>query len=62
MNKTVFQTLVLTITFSFNNIFYILSNLDGKILFWTTSGIFKYKGLKKISLNSIKMNLMKFLI
>nr|YP_009295179.1 ribosomal protein S11 [Dasya binghamiae]AOH77191.1 ribosomal protein S11 [Dasya binghamiae] len=51
------NTYFIYILFTFNNIFYILLDLRGSILLWTSSGRNKIKGLKKITLNSIKMNL-----
>lgn len=51
------QTYLLYILFTFNNIFYIILDLNGNLLIWTSSGRSKIKGLKKITLNSIKLSL-----
>nr|YP_011017716.1 ribosomal protein S11 [Griffithsia okiensis]WQF69539.1 ribosomal protein S11 [Griffithsia okiensis] len=57
MKKT---NLILSILFTYNNIFFIMSNLQGKILNWSSLGFNKTKGLKKITKNSIKSNLIYY--
>lgn len=57
MLKKIENIYYIHILFTFNNIFYILLDLNGNILLWTSSGRNKIKGLKKITLNSIKTNL-----
>jgi len=48
---------LLYIIFTLNNIFYVLVNPWGKIITWTSCGRYKVKGLKKITVNSIKISL-----
>lgn len=56
------NTFYLYIIFTFNNIFYIILDLNGKMLWWTSTGRYKTKGLKKITLNSIKTSLTIFFL
>lgn len=51
------KTLILSIFFSSNNIFYSVTNLLGNTLFWISSGYTKLKGTKKTTVNIIKYNL-----
>lgn len=45
--------IVLSILFTSNNILYSVTQLNGDVLFWTTSGTKKLKGTKKIVSTSI---------
>jgi len=58
MNKT----LVLVVYFSYNNIFFSVTNLNGDTIYWSSLGFNKLKGTKKINFNSIKNNLKIILI
>lgn len=51
------NTFLLHILFTSNNIFFVLLDLHGYVLFWTSSGRSKVKGLKKVTINSIRINL-----
>jgi len=48
---------LLYIIFTFNNIFYILMDVSSinNLVNWTSCGRYKVKGLKKITVNSIKL-------
>nr|WCH57858.1 ribosomal protein S11 [Caulacanthus ustulatus] len=43
------KLIILYIIFTSNNIIYSLTNLEGKVIFWTSSGTKRLKGSKKIS-------------
>lgn len=47
------KLVVLSILFTPNNILYSVTQLNGDILFWTSSGTKKVKGTKKITSTSI---------
>lgn len=40
---------ILSILFTTNNTLYSLTDIDGKVIFWTSSGIKKIKGAKKVT-------------
>nr|WQF69585.1 ribosomal protein S11 [Pleonosporium sp.] len=58
--NTTNKILILSILFNYNNIFFTVSDLHGKIKLWNSTGFSRVKGSKKITTNSIKLNL-KFL-
>lgn len=47
------KLVILSILFTPNNILFTLTCLNGKVLFWTSSGTKKIKGTKKISISII---------
>jgi len=51
------KNLIILILFTHNNIFFNVTNLYGNTLLWNSVGFNKIKGLKKITLNSVKLNL-----
>ena len=46
------KILILTILFTTNNILYSLTDLSGNNIFWTSLGIYKNKGVKKLTSTS----------
>lgn len=46
------KILILSILFTTNNTLYSLTDLDGKVTFWTSSGSKKIKGIKKVTSTS----------
>lgn len=55
------RALILYILITNNNIFYTITDLKGNVIMWTSLGSTKIKGTKKMTLNSIKLNLMYLL-
>nr|YP_009511928.1 ribosomal protein S11 [Gracilariopsis mclachlanii]AXI97855.1 ribosomal protein S11 [Gracilariopsis mclachlanii] len=51
--KNNLKSIILVITFTSNNILYTLTDIEGKVLFWTSSGLKRLKGAKKITLTTI---------
>nr|AYR06621.1 ribosomal protein S11 [Renouxia sp.] len=51
------KSAILSILFTSNNIIYTLTDLMGNVLFWTSSGVQKVKGIKKLTSNSIASGL-----
>ena len=51
------KSFIIYILLTSNNIFYTITDLKGNVKFWTSLGTKKIKGTKKITLNSIKFNL-----
>nr|AHX02506.1 ribosomal protein S11 [Schimmelmannia schousboei] len=49
------KSIILTILFTSNNIFYTLTKLNGEVLFWTSVGSKKLKGTKKITVTTITL-------
>lgn len=47
------KSAILSILFTNNNIIYTLTDLMGNVLFWTSLGIQKVRGTKKLTSNSI---------
>nr|AHX02482.1 ribosomal protein S11 [Riquetophycus sp. HSY-2014a] len=47
------KLIILTILFTTNNILYALTDLNGKVIFWTSIGSKKTKGIKKTVSTSI---------
>lgn len=43
---------ILTILFKTNNILYTLTDLNGNVIFWTSLGARKYKGIRKLTSTS----------
>lgn len=52
------KSFILYILLTPNNIFYTITDLKGNVKIWTSLGTKKIKGTKKITLNSIKLNLL----
>lgn len=44
------KSLILSILFTPNNILFTLTNLYGEVIYWTSTGSYKQKGTKKITL------------
>ena len=57
MEKKINSIFVLYIIFTLNNIFFLLTNSKGSIKTLTSCGNYKIKGLKKITINSIRTSL-----
>nr|YP_009511903.1 ribosomal protein S11 [Gracilariopsis longissima]AXI97830.1 ribosomal protein S11 [Gracilariopsis longissima]UAD89932.1 ribosomal protein S11 [Gracilariopsis longissima] len=53
MLKNNLKSVILVIIFTSNNILYTLTNTEGKVLFWTSAGLRRTKGTKKITLTTI---------
>nr|APC24903.1 ribosomal protein S11 [Gracilariopsis andersonii] len=53
MIKNNLKSVILVIIFTSNNILYTLTNTEGKVLFWTSAGLKRTKGTKKITLTTI---------
>nr|YP_011017647.1 ribosomal protein S11 [Campylaephora kondoi]WQF69470.1 ribosomal protein S11 [Campylaephora kondoi] len=50
-----FNTLILSIYFSNNNVLFSFTNLKGELLYFVTAGSKKTKGTQKISLTTLKI-------
>nr|AEX37501.1 ribosomal protein S11 [Gracilariopsis lemaneiformis]ATG87368.1 ribosomal protein S11 [Gracilaria chouae] len=53
MIKKNLKSVILVVIFTSNNILYTLTDIEGKVLFWTTSGLKRTKGTKKVTLTMI---------
>nr|APC24928.1 ribosomal protein S11 [Gracilariophila oryzoides] len=53
MIKNNIKSVILVIIFTSNNILYTLTNIEGEVLFWTSAGLKRTRGTKKITLTTI---------
>lgn len=49
------EALILSILFTSNNILFSLTNLHGDVFYWTSTGMHKQKGVKKLTSTSLSL-------
>ena len=49
------KSLILSILFTSNNVLFTLTNLHGDVFYWTSVGMYKQKGVKKLTTTSLTL-------
>nr|YP_010888150.1 ribosomal protein S11 [Fushitsunagia catenata]WJJ67927.1 ribosomal protein S11 [Fushitsunagia catenata] len=49
------KSLILSVLFTSNNVLFTLTNLHGDVFYWTSTGSYKQKGVKKLTSTSLSL-------